>query len=53
MLFNSLHQRGYVYVSDLVQWFHLFQQAMQLGQFFDATFDDVKHVFHQGERHRC
>ncbi len=52
VIYNAVHQRGYVGLQDLVQWFHLIQQAMQLGQFFEATFEDVRHVFQQGERHR-
>ena len=52
-LYNSLHQHGYVHVSDLVEWFTLLQQSAQLDRFLEATFDGVKRVFQQGERHRC
>ena len=52
MLYNSLQQHGYVHVFDLVQWFYLLQQANHLDRFFESTFDGVKRVFQQGERHR-
>jgi hypothetical protein len=52
MVHSSVQQRGYVALQDLVSWFHLVQQTMQLGRYFDSAFEDVKHVFHQGERHR-
>lgn len=52
LVHNSIQQRGYVLVSDLVEWFHLVQQAVQLDSYFSSTFEGVNHVFHQGERHR-